>query len=575
MKKLIRFLRPYRVLIVIVLIFTFLQTLGTLYIPTLTASIVNNGVVKGDIDYIVKTGLIMLIVAGITALSAVLVCKVSANLSSGFCRDIREAVFIKSQDLSINDFNKIGTASMITRSTSDITLIGQSVFMFIQLVLPAPIITVSGLFLAYSIDKAMTIIIVVVMFLFMLSAFLVGKKLIKLFKMMQVKMDNMNRVLREVVTGVRVIRAFNRSYFEKKRFDKTAIDYSETAISINKIFAVLMPIVMLIMNLGIVSIIWFGGMRVSNGNMEIGHIMALVEYCILILFYLIMGVMVFMYIPRAGACADRVNQVLDIKPEIVDGNGCKDIISERGHLVFKNVTFSYAQSEEPVLSNITFEAKSGEVTAIIGSTGSGKSTIANIIPRFFEIQSGQISINGQDIKNIPQKELRDKIGFVPQKAFLFSGTIEENIRYGKEDASIEEVKHAASIAQADEFISEMEGKYDSFVAQGGNNLSGGQKQRISIARALIRKPEVYIFDDSFSALDFKTDKRLRKALKNEIKDSSAIIIAQRISTIMDANQIIVLNDGKIVGIGKHKDLLENCEVYKQIADSQLSKEELA
>ncbi|HFL3519178.1 TPA: ABC transporter ATP-binding protein [Clostridioides difficile] len=575
MKKLIHFLKPYRVLIVVVLIFTFLQTLGTLYIPTLTANIVNNGVVKGDIDYIVKTGLMMMIVAGITALSAVLVCKVSANLSSGFCRDIREAVFIKSQDLSINDFNNIGTASMITRSTSDITLIGQSVFMFIQLVLPAPIITVSGLFLAYSIDKAMTIIIVVVMFLFMLSAFLVGKKLIKLFKMMQIKMDNMNRVLREVVTGVRVIRAFNRSRFEKKRFDRTAIDYSETAISINKIFAVLMPIVMLIMNLGIVSIIWFGGMRVSNGNMEIGHIMALVEYCILILFYLIMGVMVFMYIPRAGVCADRVNQILDIEPEIVDGNGYKDTVSERGHLVFKNVTFSYAQSEEPVLNNITFEAKSGEVTAIIGSTGSGKSTIANIIPRFFEIQSGEISINGQDIKKIPQKELRDKIGFVPQKAFLFSGTIEENIRYGKEDASIEEVKHAASIAQADEFISDMEDKYDSFVAQGGNNLSGGQKQRISIARALVRKPEVYVFDDSFSALDFKTDKRLRKALKNEIKDSSAIIIAQRISTIMDANQIIVLNDGKIVGIGKHKDLLENCEVYKQIADSQLSKEELA
>ncbi|EQF26235.1 ABC transporter family protein [Clostridioides difficile CD160] len=575
MKKLIRFLKPYRVLIVTVLMFTFLQTLGTLYIPTLTASIVNNGVVKGDVDYIVKTGLIMLIAAGITALSAVLVCKVSSNLSSGFCRDIREAVFIKSQDLSINDFNKIGTASMITRSTSDITLIGQSLFMFIQLVLPAPIITVSGLFLAYSIDKVMTIIIVTVMFLFMLSAFLVGKKVIRLFKMMQIKMDNMNRVLREVVTGVRVIRAFDRSRFEKKRFDRTAIDYSETAISINKIFAVLMPVVMLIMNLGIVSIIWFGGMRVSNGNMEIGHIMALVEYCILILFYLIMGVMVFMYIPRAGACADRVNQILDIEPEIVDGNGYKDITSERGHLVFKNVTFSYSQSEEPVLNNITFEAKSGEVTAIIGSTGSGKSTIANIIPRFFEIQSGEISINGQDIKNMPQKELRDKIGFVPQKAFLFSGTIEENIRYGKEDASIEEVKHAASIAQADEFISDMEGKYDSFVAQGGNNLSGGQKQRISIARALVRKPEVYVFDDSFSALDFKTDKRLRKALKNEIKDSSAIIIAQRISTIMDANQIIVLNDGEIVGIGKHKELLENCEVYKQIADSQLSKEELA
>ncbi|MCC0650271.1 ABC transporter ATP-binding protein [Clostridioides sp. ZZV15-6598] len=575
MKKLIRFLKPYRVLIVTMLIFTFLQTLGTLYIPTLTASIVNNGVVKGDINYIVKTGVLMLIVAGITALSAVLVCKVSANLSSGFCRDIREAVFVKAQELSINDFNKIGTASMITRSTSDITLIGQSLFMFIELVLPAPIITISGLFLAYSIDRVMTIIIVVIMVLFMLFACLVGKRVIKLFKIMQIKMDNMNRVLREAVTGVRVIRAFNRSSFEKNRFDKTAIDYSQTAISINKIFAVLMPIVMLIMNLGIVSIIWFGGIRVSNGNMEIGHIMALVEYCILILFYLIMAVMVFMYIPRAGACADRVNQILDIVPEIVDGNNSENIISERGHLAFKNVTFSYSESEEPVLSNITFETNSGEVTAIIGSTGSGKSTIANVIPRFFEIQEGEISINGQDIKNMSQKELRDKIGFVPQKAFLFSGTIEENIKYGKEDASIEEIKHAANIAQADEFISSMEDNYDSFVAQGGNNLSGGQKQRISIARALVRKPEIYIFDDSFSALDFKTDKKLRRALKDEIKDSTAIIIAQRISTIMDANQIIVLDEGKIVGVGKHKDLLRECDVYKQIADSQLSKEELA
>lgn len=575
MKKLIRFLKPYRVLIVTMLIFTFLQTLGTLYIPTLTASIVNNGVVKGDINYIVKTGVLMLIVAGITALSAVLVCKVSANLSSGFCRDIREAVFVKAQELSINDFNKIGTASMITRSTSDITLIGQSLFMFIELVLPAPIITISGLFLAYSIDRVMTIIIVVIMVLFMLFACLVGKRVIKLFKIMQIKMDNMNRVLREAVTGVRVIRAFNRSSFEKNRFDKTAIDYSQTAISINKIFAVLMPIVMLIMNLGIVSIIWFGGIRVSNGNMEIGHIMALVEYCILILFYLIMAVMVFMYIPRAGACADRVNQILDIVPEIVDGNNSENIISERGHLAFKNVTFSYSESEEPVLSNITFETNSGEVTAIIGSTGSGKSTIANVIPRFFEIQEGEISINGQDIKNMSQKDLRDKIGFVPQKAFLFSGTIEENIKYGKEDASIEEIKHAANIAQADEFISSMEDNYDSFVAQGGNNLSGGQKQRISIARALVRKPEIYIFDDSFSALDFKTDKKLRRALKDEIKDSTAIIIAQRISTIMDANQIIVLDEGKIVGVGKHKDLLRECDVYKQIADSQLSKEELA
>lgn len=570
MLRLFRFLKPYKKVAIVILLFTFLQTLGTLYIPALTAEIVNNGVAKGDISYIIRTGAFMLLTVALTAAAAVAGSRLSANLSSGFAKDIREAMFIKAQEFSINDFNKIGTASMITRTTSDVTLIGQTTVMFIQMLLPAPIMAIGGLCLAFAKDKVMALIIVATMIAFMLIAFLLGKKVIPLFKLMQIKMDNINRILRETIIGIRVIRAFNREKYEKGRIDTAAADYAGNAIKVNKIIAILIPAIMMIMNLGIVCILWIGGKRVVKGNMQIGDIMAMAEYCFLILYFLIMGVMMFMYIPRAQACADRINEVLAIAPEITDGSSKHLKRREYAHLEFQSVTFQYSDAEEPVLSNLSFESKSGEVTAIIGGTGSGKSTIAKLIPRFFEVQSGCIMVNGTDISNLSQKELRDKIGLVPQKAFLFSGTIKENIRYGKKNATQDQIEHAAKAAQAHDFITSLENGYGSHVAQGGNNLSGGQKQRLSIARALIRKPEIYIFDDSFSALDFKTEARLRRALKSEIGSSTAIIVAQRISTIMDADRIIVLDEGKIVGIGRHEELMKSCDVYKQIAASQLS-----
>ncbi len=575
MLRLLCFLKPYKKAIMAVLILTFLQMLGTLYIPTLTAEIVNNGVTKGNISYILKTGLFMLLVSAITGLTALLCSKLSANVSSGFARDIREALFMKAQAFSMNDFNEIGAPSMITRATSDVTLIGQTTVMFTQMLLPAPIMTIGGLWLAFAKDRVIAFIILATMIIFLLIAFLLGKKIIPFFKLIQIKLDNINGILRETITGVRVIRAFNREKYEKGRIDAATTDYAENAIKINKLIAVLLPVVMLINNAAIVFILWIGGKRAASGDIQIGDIMAMVEYCFLILIFLVMGIMMFMYIPRAQACADRINEVLSVTPEIEDGIIKDHVSKEYAHLEFCNVTFQYSNAEEPVLSDLSFESKSGEVTAIIGGTGSGKSTIANLIPRFFEIQSGSILMNGIDIRHMPQKELRDKIGFVPQKSLLFSGTISENIRYGKKDATQEQIEYAAQVAQAHEFINNMEDGYDSYVAQGGNNLSGGQKQRLSIARALIRKPELYVFDDSFSALDFKTDSMIRKVLKTEIGDSTMIIVAQRISSIMDADRIIVLDDGKIVGIGTHGQLMKNCDVYGQIAASQLSEAELA
>lgn len=575
MLRLVHFLKPYKKSIIAVLIFTFIQTLGTLYIPTLTAEIVNSGVAKGDISYIIKIGLFMLLTAGITGVVAVLGSKLSADVSSRFAKDIRESMFMKAQKFSMNDFNKIGTASIITRTTSDVTLIGQTTIMLLQMLLPAPVMTIAGLCLAFSKDKVMALIIVATMIAFLLVALLLGKRVIPLFKLIQIKMDNINRILRERIIGVRVIRAFNREKYEKNRIDAAAADYADNAIKINKIIAALLPLVMMIINLGVIFILWIGGKKVLHGNMQIGDIMSMTEYCFLILYFLIMGVMMFMYIPRAQVCANRINEVLDMRTEIVDGSSKTLERKEYAHLEFRNVTFQYPNAEEPVLNNLSFESKAGEITAIIGGTGSGKSTIISLIPRFFEIQSGSIMVDGIDIRNMSQKELRDKIGLVPQKAFLFSGTISENIRYGKKEATQEEIEHAAKVAQAHDFITNLEQGYDSYVAQGGNNLSGGQKQRLSIARALIRRPEIYIFDDSFSALDFKTDAKLRKALKNETSSSTVIIVAQRISTIMDAHRIIVLEDGKIVDMGRHEELIKSCEVYKQIAASQLSEAELA
>lgn len=575
MIQLFRFLKPYKVPLITLIVLTFTMTVGTLYIPTLTADIVNKGILVGNVPYIIKTGAFMLVVSALTGGVTVWSNRLGADISARLARDIRGAIFTKVQTFSLNDFNKVGTASMITRATSDVTLIGDTTVLFVLLLLPAPVMAVSGLLLAFAKDRVMSLIIVATMVVFIVLAALLGKKVIPLFQQIQLKMDNINRILRESIIGVRVIRAFHRESYEKNRIDGAAIDYAQNNIRINKMIAVLQPIAMLIINGGIVGVLWIGGVRAADGAILIGDIIAMVEYCFLILIFLIMGVMMFMYIPRAQACAQRINEVLSIEPTIMDPSVPAPKTQEHAHLEFKDVTFRYPNAEEAVLSNLTFESKPGEVTAIIGGTGSGKSTIANLILRFYEIESGSILLNGVDIREITQKELRDTIGFVPQKTFLFGGTIAENIRYGMESATQPQIEHAAKIAQAHDFIINMEDGYNSPVSQGGGNLSGGQKQRIAIARAIIRKPEFYLFDDSFSALDFSTDAKLRAALKEEVGDSTLIIVAQRISTIMGADRIIVLDDGKIAGIGKHKDLMKHCEVYQQIAASQLREEELA
>lgn len=574
MSKLLHYLKPHKKLLIGAVLFLFLNNFTAMFLPTLTAKIINIGVANGDLDYIYRISALMLAVAVLGGVSSIISAIFSSKVTAAFCRDLREAVFVKAQQYSMNDFKTIGTASMITRCTNDITIIQKSGMMFLRVILPAPVMTIVGLSLAFATDAKMALFFVAVIVIFGVLAYFIGRKAVPLFKQLQIKMDRLTYVLRESITGVRVIRAFNREEFEKKRFKDSCNDYSDVAVHTNKIFAILLPTLFLVLDLSVASIVWFGGIQVSNGFMEIGSIFALIEYLTIILFCGVMAVMGFMEIPRALSSAARLNEVLNLTPEIQDTN--TEIIDskQRGTLEFRDVTFQYSNAEEPVLSHISFTAKPGETTAIIGGTGSGKSTIANLIPHFFNIKEGEILLNGTNIEKYPQKLLRDKIGFIPQKAFLFRGTIESNIRFGKDDATMEEIEHAAKVAQAHDFIKGLENGYQSFVAQAGTNLSGGQKQRVAIARALVKKPEVYVFDDSFSALDFKTDAMLRKALRSEVKESAVVIVAQRISTILDADQIIVLDEGKMVGIGRHEELMKSCPVYQQIAASQLSESEL-
>lgn len=560
------------------LLLLFLQVLGTLYIPTLTADIVNRGIVTGDLDHIWRVGGFMLLAAILTAGVSVAVTYLTTWIFSIMGRDIRNALFQKSQSLSLNEFNRFGTASMITRCTNDITQIQQAYMAAIEMLLPAPVMTVAGLILAFSKDTLLAYSIIGAMLVVCLFAFLVSRKALPMFARLQSLLDRITRVLRENLTGIRVIRAFNRSDSEKERVDQTFTDYAETAIRINKIFAAMMPVILIIMNFCTLLIIGAGGQRVAAGRMQIGDIMALIEYAMLILYYLIMGIMVFMIFPRAQSCANRVSEVLSVQPEAPGTPRSHRDSSEAAspaRLELCNVTFQYQGAEEPVLNNISFSAHKGQTTAIIGGTGSGKSTVASLIPRFYDIQSGTIRIDGRNIRHMPKRELRDKIGYVPQKAFLFSGTILDNFLHGKKDAGMEEIRHAAQVAQISDFIDSLESGYQTCVSQGGSNFSGGQRQRLSIARALVKRPEIYIFDDSFSALDFKTDARLRAALREEVRDAAVILVAQRISTIMDADQIVVLDEGRVAGTGTHRELMESCQVYQQIAQSQLSEEELA
>ena len=448
------------------------------------------------------------------------------------------------------------------------------VVMGLRFIVTAPIMCIGGLFMAYSKDPRLTLILAVVLPLMALGIGLVARTAVPLFRAMQAKLDKVNLVLRENLTGIRVIRAFDRQTSETRRFKTANRDLTDTAIRVNKIMAAMNPVKVFYMNLTSIGIIWFGGLRISSGNLLIGDMMAFLQYAMQIMFSIIMVTMMFVMLPRAEASAARINEVLKMAPDIVDPPQPKKA-ARTGLVEYRCVTFSYPGAENPAISDIGFTARPCQVTAIIGGTGSGKSTLINLIPRFYDTTRGQVLVDGVDVREMSQEDLRDRIGFVPQPPILFSGTVAENIRYGNKQASDAEVRHAAAVAQADGFIAELPGGYDAVIAQGGTNLSGGQKQRLAISRALVRKPAIYIFDDSFSALDFGTDARLRAALKKETAQATVIIVAQRVSTVMDADQILVLDQGRIVGMGTHQDLLAENEVYREIVFSQLSEEDIA
>jgi ATP-binding cassette subfamily B protein len=434
---------------------------------------------------------------------------------------------------------------------------------------------IGGIIMALSEDKTLAWILVVAVPFLVIAIFLIFNRAIPLFTSMQKKLDRLNLILDEGLTGTRVIRAFDRNAYEEQRFDVANRDLTNVAITVNRIVAVLWPLMMLVLNISTVAIVWFGSIRIDNGEMQVGALIAFMQYAMQILFAMLMLSAMFIMLPRAAASATRINEVLDIAPEITDAPGTQHASQASGYVEFDDVTFSYPGAEEPALSHISFRAQPGQVTAIIGGTGAGKSTLISLIPRFYDVDSGRVLVDDVDVRALTQEELRAKMGLVPQTAVIFSGTVAENIRYGNEGASDEEVRHAADVAQATEFVSALSDGFDSPIAQGGANLSGGQKQRISIARALVREPEIYIFDDSFSALDYATDAKLRAALRHETTNATVLIVAQRVSTIMDADQILVLDEGRMVDIGTHRDLMERSEVYREIVLSQLSAEEVA
>lgn len=575
MIRLFRYLKPYIGVILVAFALVFLQSIANLYLPTLLADMVNNGIVKNDQNYILREGGLMLLVTFGGALASIGSAFFAARVAVGFGRDVRAKLFAHVSKFSLHEFDKVGTASMITRTTNDTNQVQTVLVIMLSMMVSAPMMAIGGIILALQQNATLTWTLAVAIPLLVVVILLVMRRAIPLFQAMQVKIDKVNLVLDEGLTGVRVIRAFGREPHEEQRFDDANLDLTGTAITVYRLVAILFPFMMLIVNLTTVAVFWFGSVLISQQSMQIGALIAFLQYAVQILFAFLMLSMMFIFLPRAAVSARRINEVLDIKPEINDAATTLAADSQRGVVEFRDVTFSYPGAEEPALSHISFTARPGQVTAIIGGTGAGKSSLVTLIPRFYDVDSGAVLVDGVDVREQTQEALREKMGVVPQTAVLFSGTIAENIRYGKPDATDEEVRQAAEIAQASEFINAMPEGIDTPIAQGGTNISGGQKQRLSIARALIRKPEIYIFDDTFSALDYATDARLRAALTGVTADATVFIVAQRVSTITEADQIIVLDEGLVAGIGTHHELMASNEVYREIVLSQLSAEEVA
>jgi ATP-binding cassette, subfamily B, multidrug efflux pump len=577
MLKLFRLLAPYRGYIAIVLVLALAQSLGFLLLPRLMSDIVDKGIVKGDQRAILRIGGLMLLMSIAATFCAILSSYYASKVATGFGRILRGTIFARVEHFSIHQFDRFGSASLVTRTTNDTTQVQQMLTMMLTMVLTAPMMATGGVILALSQDTQLAWVLIAVMPVMALVFGVILRGAVPLSQAMQAKIDRLNLMIGEGLSGVRVIRAFDRGARQRERFDRANLDVTNTAIALNRLMAFLMPALIVMLNLTSLAIIWVGSHRIDAGVMQVGAMIASLQYAMQILFAVFMVTAMFVMLPRAAASAARINEVLDVSPEIVDpaGPATPPRAAQRGHVEFQNVTFQYPGAEEPALSGVSFTAHPGEVTAIIGGTGSGKSTLAGLIPRFYDVNHGRVLVDGVDVREMTQADLRGRIGFVPQKAVLFTGTVAANIRYGRENASDEEIRHAATVAQAIDFVDAMPETFAAPVSQGGINLSGGQKQRLSIARAIVRKPDVYVFDDSFSALDFATDARLRAALRDETGNATVFVVAQRISTVINADRIIVLDNGRVAGVGTHAELLENNEIYREIVASQVSLEEVA
>jgi ATP-binding cassette subfamily B multidrug efflux pump len=575
MKLLPRYLWPYRLPLTIVLILVAVQALANLYLPSLNADIINNGVIKGDTGYIIRTGGFMLLVTLMLGVCAVAAVFFGSRVAMSFGRDVRSAIFRKVMDFSQKDTNTFGTPSLITRNTNDVQQVQMVLVMAFNIMIMAPIMLVGGIIMALREDVPLSGLFVIVIPLVVGMIAIVASRAIPMFRAVQKKTDRINQVMRETLDGIRVIRAFVRTEHEERRFEDANADLTWTQLRVNRLFAIMIPFLFGTMNLSAVAIVWFGGLRIDSGEMQIGNLAAFLQYVMLVLFSVMMAALIFVMVPRAAAAAERIQAVLDTDIDLCDPDEAVEIADPKGVVEFEDVEFRYPGAEDPVLCGISFTARPGQTTAIVGSTGSGKSTLINLIPRFYDVTSGSVRIDGVDVRSVRLESLWRMIGIVPQKAFLFSGTVASNLRYGDEAADDQALWNALTVAQGRDFVASMSGGLEAEIDQGGTNVSGGQRQRLAIARAIIRKPRVFIFDDSFSALDFKTDQQLRAALRRETAEATVIIVAQRVGTIMHADQIVVLEKGAVVGIGTHKELMKSCETYREIVYSQLSQEEVA
>jgi ATP-binding cassette subfamily B multidrug efflux pump len=567
------FLRPYRTAITIVVVLIAIQSLTNLYLPFLNADIINDGVITGDIGYILEVGAIMLGLTLALGVVSVIAVYFSARTAMGFGRDVRKSLFRSVESLSLREVNEFGAPSLITRNTNDVQQVQMLVLVGLTILISAPLTAIGGVIMALRTNLQLSALLLVIVPIMAVVIGAIVTRAVPLFRSVQTKIDTINAVLRENLSGIRVIRAFVRTRSEEERFEAANDDLTDTSLRVARLFALMMPLLMLVFNISSVAVIWFGGGLVDGGEIQIGDLTAFLAYIMQILFSVMMAVMLMTMVPRAAASAERIQEVLATHPEIVDPESPVTPAQHAGEIELRDVEFRYAGAQEPVLCNVSFSIQPGQVTAIVGGTGSGKTTLVNLLTRLYDVTGGAILVDGVDIRAQSQEELWSRFGLVPQKAFLFRGTVASNIRFGAENATDAQLWQALQIAQADSFVSQMPDGIDSEIDQGGTNVSGGQRQRLAIARALVRDAAIYVFDDSFSALDYATDARLRAALRTQTAEAAVVVVAQRISTIRDADQIVVLDQGTVAGIGRHDELMRDCPTYSEIVLSQLTEAE--